>query len=136
MKKANKDLFKTQLFIGRVMSFLMPILMFLMLGMSILIIWVGGHKIDEGALQIGQMTSFITYSMLIVMSFLMLTMLALIVPRAMVASGRIDEVITTESSIKNADNAVELKNPEGVVEFKNVDFASTTVLMKTKFLRV
>ena len=86
--------------------------MFLMLGMSILIILVGGHKIDEGALQIGQMTSFITYSMLIVMSFLMLTMLALIVPRAMVASGRIDEVITTESSIKNADNAVELKNPD------------------------
>lgn len=122
-EKANKNLFKTQLFIGRVMSFLMPILMFLMLGMSILIIWVGGHKIDEGTLQIGQMTSFITYSMLIVMSFLMLTMLALIVPRAMVASGRIDEVITTESSIKNADNAVELKNPEGVVEFKNVDFA-------------
>lgn len=122
-EKSNKDLFKTQLFIGKIMSFLMPILMFIMFGMSVLIIWVGGHKIDEGTLQIGQMTSFITYSMLIVMSFLMLTMLALIVPRAMVAADRIDEVITTESSIKNADNAVELNNPKGVVEFKNVNFA-------------
>lgn len=122
-EKSNKDLFKTQLFIGKIMSFLMPVLMFIMFGMSVLIIWVGGHKIDEGTLQIGQMTSFITYSMLIVMSFLMLTMLALIVPRAMVAADRIDEVITTESSIKNADNAVELNNPKGVVEFKNVNFA-------------
>lgn len=122
-EKSNKDLFKTQLFIGKIMSFLMPILMFIMFGMSVLIIWVGGHKIDEGTLQIGQMTSFITYSMLIVISFLMLTMLALIVPRAMVAADRIDEVITTESSIKNADNAVELNNPKGVVEFKNVNFA-------------
>ena len=122
-EKSNKDLFKTQLFIGKIMSFLMPVLMFIMFGMSVLIIWVGGHKIDEGTLQIGQMTSFITYSMLIVMSFLLLTMLALIVPRAMVAADRIDEVITTESSIKNADNAVELNNPKGVVEFKNVNFA-------------
>lgn len=122
-EKSNKDLFKTQLFIGKIMSFLMPVLMFIMFGMSVLIIWVGGHKIDEGTLQIGQMTSFITYSMLIVMSFLMLTMLAFIVPRAMVAADRIDEVITTESSIKNADNAVELNNPKGVVEFKNVNFA-------------
>ena len=122
-EKSNKDLFKTQLFIGKIMSFLMPVLMFIMFGMSVLIIWVGGHKIDEGTLQIGQMTSFITYSMLIVMSFLMLTMLALIVPRAMVAADRIDEVITTESSIKNADNAVELNNPKVVVEFKNVNFA-------------
>ena len=119
---ANKKLYKTQLFIGRVMSIMMPVLMFIMFGVTVLVMYVSAGQIDAGNMQVGELTAFLTYAMLILMSFLILTMLSIILPRSIVAANRIDEVLTTEPSIKNKDNAIELKEPNGVVEFKNVSF--------------
>ena len=122
-EKANRDLYKVQVFVNKTMAFMLPIFMFIMFGLSTLIIWLSANRINAGTMQVGQMTAFITYAMQIVMSFLFLTILAIIVPRSAVAAKRIDEVLLTEPSIKNADNAVVVKNPRGEVEFKNVSFA-------------
>ena len=97
--KANKDLTKTSLFVNRVMTFMMPVLMFIMYAVTILIEWVAAHRIDSGELQVGSMTAFITYTMMIIMSFLMIGMLSVMLPRAGVAADRIKEVIDTESTI-------------------------------------
>lgn len=119
---ANKELKDTQLFTGRVMTFMMPGMTLVMNGLVVLITWVSAHRIDEGVLQVGVMTAFITYSMLIVMSFLMMTMLAILVPRAAVAAERIDEVLNTENSIKEADYPKYIKDAKGLLEFRNVSF--------------
>ena len=119
---ANKKLMKTQLFTNRVMTLMMPGMTLIMNCLVVLITWVSAHRIDDGTLQVGMMTAFITYSMLIVMSFMMMTMMSIMIPRAGVAAERIDEVIQTPSSVTDAAETQSLKNPKGVVEFKNVGF--------------
>ncbi|WP_251615424.1 ABC transporter ATP-binding protein [Senimuribacter intestinalis] len=119
---ANENLKKTQLFTNRVMTFMMPGMMLIMNCLVILIMWVSAQRIDSGDLQVGNMTAFITYSMLIVMSFLMLTMMSIMLPRAGVAAERIDEVLQTKSSIGDPEEPKALKEHKGVLEFKNVSF--------------
>ena len=121
--EANKDLTKNTLFVNRVMTFAMPILMFIMYAMSILIEWVAAHKIDAGVLQVGSMTAFITYTMLIIMSFLMLSMMSVMLPRASVAADRIQEIIDTDVTVQDAAGAKKLEAPRGVVKYDNVAFA-------------
>lgn len=121
--EANKDLTKNTLFVNRVMTFAMPILMFIMYAISILIEWVAAHKIDAGVLQVGSMTAFITYTMLIIMSFLMLSMMSVMLPRASVAADRIQEIIDTEVTIQDTKEAQKLEAPKGVVKYDNVAFA-------------
>ena len=115
---------KTQLFTNRVMTFMMPAMMFIMNGISVLIVWNGAHGINQGNLQVGDMMAFITYTMQIVMAFLMLTMISIMLPRAGVAAARIDEVLKTEPSIHDAEHVRddELKSAKGYVEFKDVCF--------------
>jgi ATP-binding cassette subfamily B multidrug efflux pump len=110
------------LFTNRTMTFMMPSMMLIMNGLSVLIVWVAAHRIDAGVMQVGSMTAFITYSMLIVMSFLMLTMMSVMLPRAMVAADRIDEVINTHSSIEDSENPETIESAKGVVEFNHVNF--------------
>lgn len=119
---ANKDLTKTMLFTNRVMTFMMPGMMMIMNVLSVGIVWVGTHKIDAGTMQVGAMTAFITYAMMIVMSFLMLTMMSIMLPRAAVAADRIDEVIQTESSIHDAKEPEKVTTHNGVVKFSHVNF--------------
>ncbi len=119
---ANKDLTKTMLFTNRVMTFMMPGMMMIMNVLTVGIVWVGAHKIDAGTMQVGAMTAFITYAMMIVMSFLMLTMMSIMLPRAAVAAERIDEVIHTESSIQDPKAPEELTVHDGVVRFEHVNF--------------
>lgn len=121
-EEANKDLTKTMLFVNRVMTFMMPGMMFIMYCITVLIVWVAAHRIDGGYMQIGSMTAFITYAMLIVMSFLMLTMMSVMLPRAGVAAERIDEVINTPSSVVNAENVQTPEKKTGIVRFENVNF--------------
>jgi len=120
--KANVDLMKTQLFTNRVMTFMFPGMMMIMNGLVIAIMWVSIGKIDAGTLQVGAMTAFITYAMQIVISFLMLTILSIMLPRAGVAADRIDEVLKTKSSILDPEEPEKMDAPKGVVEFKNVSF--------------
>ncbi|MCD7826854.1 MAG: ABC transporter ATP-binding protein/permease, partial [Clostridiaceae bacterium] len=119
---ANRDLTKTQLFTNRVMSFMMPGMMTIMYGVDVLIVWVAAHKIDDGLLQVGEMTAFITYAMQIVMAFLMLTMMSIMLPRAGVAAERIEEVVRTETSIQDAEHPKALEKGKGILEFHHVSF--------------
>ena len=120
---ANTDLMKTNMFVNRAMSVMMPMLMLIMNGVSILIIWVGGHNVDQGIMQVGDMLAFIQYAMQIVMSFLMISMISIMLPRASVSANRIMEVIETEPSIKDKKETKKLDpNKKGLVEFKNVSF--------------
>lgn len=96
--------------------------MFVMNGVSVLIIWVAAKKIDQGVMEVGTMTAFITYSMMIIMGFLMLTMVSIMLPRAAVAANRIDEVLKTEITIKDNHNALTEKTNNAVVKFDHVDF--------------
>lgn len=125
--EASTALYKTQLFTNRVMTFMMPTMMLVMNGVSVLIVWVGGSYIDSGVIQTGDMIAFITYSMVIVMSFLMISMIAIMLPRADVAAQRVNEVLDTENSIHDPEESqVEKldKNAKGLsVEFDNVTFA-------------
>ncbi len=120
--EANRELTNVMLFTNRVMTFMMPVLMIIMNGISILIVWIAAHRINDGVMEVGTMTAFITYTMMIVMAFLMLTMISIMLPRAGVAADRIDEVLKKEITVKDADNAKELINPEGIVRFNNVSF--------------
>ncbi len=120
--EANERLMKNQLFTNRVMNFMMPGMMLVMYGITLLIVWVSAHRIDAGTLQVGAMTAFITYAMQIVMSFLMLTMMSIMLPRAGVAADRIDEVLKTEASIREMPDAKPLNKHEGVVTFSHVNF--------------
>ena len=121
--KANVDLTKTNLFVNRAMSFMMPTLMLIMNGISLLIVWVGAHGIDNGTMQVGNMMAFIQYTMQIVMSFLMISMVSIMLPRASVSANRINEIIETDEAIKDSKEPKKL-NPskKGLVEFKNVSF--------------
>ena len=123
--KANRDLMGTQLFTNRTMAAMMPFMTLIMNGTSLLIVWFGGKAMDLGNMQVGEMIAFITYTMQIVMSFLMLAMVAVMLPRAGVAADRIDEVIKTPATIRDPDTAkpaLERKNWNGEVEFKDVSF--------------
>ena len=120
--EANKDLTRTMLFTNRVMTFMMPGMMMIMNVLTVGIVWFGAKKIDGGNMQVGAMTAFITYAMMIVMSFLMLTMMSIMLPRAAVAAERIDEVVRTESSIKNIDKREKLTSHDGVISFEHVNF--------------
>ena len=125
--KANRDLMGTQLFTNRTMTAMMPFMTLIMNGTSLLIVWFGGKAMDLGTMQVGEMIAFITYTMQIVMSFLMLAMVAVMLPRAGVAADRIDEVIRTPATIHDPDAAaaklvLERKNWSGEVEFKDVSF--------------
>lgn len=120
---ANTELTKTNLFTNRVMTFMMPGMMFIMYVITVLIVWVSAHHIDVGTMQVGTMTAFMTYAMQIVMAFLMLTMLSIMLPRAAVAADRIDEVMKTVSSVENPDNPVHVEDKaEGKVRFNHVNF--------------
>ena len=119
---ANQKLRRTQLFTNRVMTFMMPGMMLIMNCLVIVIMWVSAHRIDTGDLQVGNMTAFITYSMLIVMAFLMLTMMSIMLPRAGVAAERIEEVLKTHSSITDPQEPKQLKEHKGVLTFSNVSF--------------
>ncbi|MFV0464797.1 MAG: ABC transporter ATP-binding protein [Lachnospiraceae bacterium] len=121
-EEANVDLTNTQLFTSRVMVTMMPGLMFVMYGLSVAIIWVASHRIDAGTLEVGTMTAFIQYSMQIVMSFLMLTMLSIMLPRAGVAADRVDEVLRTETAIREIDEPKKISDIKGVVTFEQVAF--------------
>ena len=101
--KANTNLMRTDLFVTRAMSMMMPLLMFIMNSIMILIVWVGGHNVDQGIMQVGDMMAFIQYTMQIVMAFLMISMVSIMLPRAAVSAKRINEVIETESSIKDRE---------------------------------
>ena len=125
--KANRDLMSTQLFTNRTMTAMMPLMTLIMNGTSLLIVWFGGKAMDLGTMQVGEMIAFITYTMQIVMSFLMLAMVAVMLPRAGVAAERIDEVIRTPATIHDPDAAaaeptMKRKNWNGEVEFKDVSF--------------
>lgn len=120
---ANKDLMKANIFVNRAMSLMMPTLMFIMNSISLLIVWVGGHNIDAGTMQVGDMMAFIQYTMQIIMSFLMISMMSIMLPRASVSAKRINEVLETETSIKDPENPKKLDaSKKGLVEFKNVSF--------------
>lgn len=121
---ANEKLMKTQLFTNRVMTFMMPVMTIIMNAISVGIIWFGSKGVDLGNLQVGDMMAFITYTMMIVMSFLMLTMMSIMLPRAGVAAGRIDEIIQSKSSILDAENPVSMSKDtcRGEVAFENVSF--------------
>ena len=122
-EEANHRLMKTNLFVNRCMTFMMPVMMLIMNGISVLIVYVGAHHIDEGALQVGDMMAFIQYTMQIIMAFLMISMLSVMLPRASVSANRIVEVLDTDVSIREPEQA---KLPEqdrkGEVEFSHVSF--------------
>ena len=119
---ANKDLTKTMLFTNRVMTFMMPGMMMIMYCITLLIVWVAAKRIDGGYMQVGSMTAFITYTMMIVMAFLMLTMMSIMMPRAGVAAERIDEVVRTKSTITDPKEPVAMEQCEGVIAFHHVNF--------------
>ena len=121
--KANKDLMKTNVFVNRAMSLMMPTLMFIMNSISLLIVWVGANNIDAGTMQVGDMMAFIQYTMQIIMAFLMIAMVSIMLPRASVSAKRINEVLETENSIKDPKEPKEFdKSKKGLVEFKDVSF--------------
>ena len=120
--KANEDLTRTNRFTQRVMSITMPIMMLIMNLVTLLIMWVGGHAIAESTMQVGDMMAYIQYTMQIIMSFLMISMIFIMVPRAMVSADRVQEVLTTELSIKEPENPVTLGNESVELRFDDVSF--------------
>jgi ATP-binding cassette subfamily B protein len=137
--KANQDLTSTSLFINRVMVLMMPLMMFLMNGIMILIVWIGSHQVDAGTMQVGSMMAFMQYAMQIIMSFVMVTMIFIMVPRASVSAVRISEVLETEPAIKDPVKPRKFEaNVKGTVEFQNVTFrypnAEDDVLKNINFI--
>ena len=135
---ANKDLMKTNVFVNRTMSIMMPALMLIMNGITVLIVWVGGHNVDQGIMQVGDLMAFIQYTMQIVMAFLMISMISIMLPRASVSANRINEVLETEASIKDKKETKKFDpSKKGLVEFKNVSFrypdADTEILEDINF---
>lgn len=120
---ASRDLMKTQLFTSRAMVMMMPTMMFIMNGVSVLIVWVGANKIDAGTIQVGEMIAFLTYTMHIVISFLMISMVSIMLPRASVAAERIEEVLTSETLITDKADAEDVpENGRGDITFSHVSF--------------
>ena len=121
--RANDDLTKVNLFVNRAMATLMPIMMFIMNIATVLVVWVGAQQLDLGNIAIGDMMAFIQYAMHIIMSFLFIAMIFIMIPRASVAAGRVYEVLSTDLSIKDPDDAKEFNaSQKGLVEFKDVTF--------------
>ncbi len=120
--EANRDLTRTMLFTNRAMTFMMPLMMIIMNLISVLIVWVSANHIDAGTLEVGTMTAFITYTMQIVMSFLMICMMSVMIPRAAVAADRINEVLNTEPVINDRADAAAIDQCHGVVAFHHVSF--------------
>ena len=120
---ANKILMKTNIFVNKAMSLMMPALMFVMNSVALLIIWVGGHNVANGNIQVGDMMAFIQYTMQIVISFLVISMISIMLPRAQVSANRINEILEKEPRIKDNENTKKFDNSKkGLVEFKNVSF--------------
>ncbi len=120
---ANKDLTRTNLFVNRAMTFMMPFMMLIMNGIAVLIVWVGGHSINDGSMQVGDMMAFIQYTMQIIMSFLMICMISVMLPRAAVSADRVDEILTSSTLIHDAENPVHFgENGKGEVRFEHVSF--------------
>jgi len=137
-EKANKDLMDVNVFVNRAMSIMMPALIFIMNSVMLLIIWYGGKNVDSGVMQVGNMMAFIQYTMYIVMSFLMISMISIVLPRASVSARRINQVLDSDISIKDPDEPKEFdKSKKGLVEFKNVSFrypdADTEILQDIDF---
>lgn len=135
---ANKDLMKSNIFVNKAMSMMMPLLMLIMNCIMILIVWVGGHNVDQGVMQVGDMMAFIQYTMQIVMAFLMISMISIMLPRAAVSARRINEVVETTPSIKDIETPKKFDtSKKGLVEFKNVSFrypdADTEILSDINF---
>ncbi|WP_373898433.1 ABC transporter ATP-binding protein [Haloimpatiens sp. FM7315] len=125
-KKANMDLTKTNLFISRIMTMMMPMMMLVMNLITVLIVWVGAHRIDGGTMQVGNMMAFLQYTMQIIMAFLMISMVSLILPRASVSAQRVYEVLNTKNSINDSEDNFKISSldvtEKGTIEFKNVSF--------------
>lgn len=120
---ANKDLVKTNLFVNRAMTLMMPLMMFIMNGIGVLIVWVGGHSINDGAMQVGDMMAFIQYTMQIIMSFLMICMISVMLPRAAVSAERVDEVLKSDTMIHDPKQPKRLsEDGKGEVVFDHVSF--------------
>ena len=137
-EKANRNLMKTNVFVNNAMSMMMPLLMLIMNSIMILIVWVGGHNVDQGVMQVGDMMAFIQYTMQIVMAFLMISMISIMLPRAAVSARRINEVIDCVPSIQDKKELKKFdQNKKGLVEFKNVSFrypdADTEILEDINF---
>ncbi len=121
--EVNKDLTKTHLFVSRLMAIMMPTMMLIMNCIILLIVWVGAHEINSGAIQVGDMMAFMQYTMQIIMSFLMISAISIILPRASVSAQRIVEVLDEEVTIKNPENPKKITGDvKGTIEFKNVSF--------------
>ena len=121
--EANKDLTKTNLFVNRAMTFMMPLMMFVMNSITVLIVWIGGHSINDGAMQVGDMMAFIQYTMQIIMAFLMICMISVMLPRAAVSASRVDEVLTSETQICDPKQPKHIpKEGKGKVVFDHVCF--------------
>lgn len=120
---ANSNLTKTNLFVNRIMTTMMPLMMFIMNAITLLIVWVGAHRIEDGIMQVGTMMAFMQYTMQIIMAFLMISMVSVILPRAMVSAQRVSEVLGVNVTIKDIENVETFNDREkGIVEFKNVSF--------------
>ncbi|MGL5087267.1 MAG: ABC transporter ATP-binding protein, partial [Clostridium sp.] len=137
--KANMDLTNTNLFVNRTMAIMMPLMMLIMNAITILIVWKGSHAVDAGTMQVGNMMAFIQYTMQIIMAFLMISMVSIMLPRASVAAGRVDEILETDFIIEDAKETIEFdKSKKGIIEFKNVSFkypnAEEDVLSKISFI--
>ena len=135
---ANADLMKTNIFVNKIMSIMMPALTFVMNSVMLLIIWVGGKNVEQGIIQVGDILAFIQYTMHIVISFLFISMLSIILPRASVSANRINEVLEIDLSIKDKENPKKFdETKKGLVEFKNVSFrypdADTEILEDITF---
>ena len=121
--QANKDLMKTNLFVNRAMTFMMPIMMLVMNGISILIVWSGAHGINDGQMQVGDMMAFIQYTMQIIMAFLMICMISIMLPRAAISATRIDEILTSKTMICDKEKTEHFpNNGKGTIEFDHVSF--------------
>ena len=119
---ANKDLLKVSLFVNRTMNIMMPTMSFIMNGVSVLIIWVGASKIDAGSIQIGSLLAFITYTMQIIMAFLMISIVSIMIPRSFISIKRIGEILNKNSSIKELNKSKRFKTTDDIIEFKDVYF--------------
>jgi len=121
--QANNDLTKTNLFVNRVMTFLMPVMMLIMNGVTLLIVWIGAHQVAESAMQVGDMMAFMQYAIQIIMAFLFLSMMFIMVPRASVSAQRIAEVLEINETILDPENPIAInKQGKGIVEYNNVSF--------------
>ncbi len=121
--KANRDLTRTNLFVNRAMTFMMPTMMLLMNGISVLIVWSGAHGIHDGQMQVGDMMAFIQYTMQIIMAFLMICMISIMLPRAAVSATRVDEILMSETLIHDPEQPKQLpQNGKGIVQFNHVSF--------------